>query len=436
MSRQKFNDGQEVVFEDLNGLQARREQEAYDRVILEIIQRSKNAFFGDSFIVSRVSSTQLSSLSGNGFQEDLTVSAEEPVQRLMFKGTATALNITAPDGVNDRIDIVVIQANRVDGPTEARKFKNASTDVITTENLITTDDWLATIQLVDGTPSGSPVAPATPAGFIKIAEVVVTAVTGIAVSGAITDTRTLMPLGASSTIDSLAFVRLTTSATLTLQQAFSETDALLKDGKADTNILQDSVTDPAVPVGALSLKLFNKGGLLFTREPGGPVTPVGGGGGGGGGGANWIGDALEVVEFGESVKKFAQADAAKEQLYIKVPQSYLVGRQIKIFLGHYSPSATNEFKMQVISSLIRKGQDAVNSTANQETNDSGDITNDNANEFRELAIDVTDATGLINAFAVSPGDLIRLDLTREAPAGTEDSADIRFIPSATEVTFI
>lgn len=439
MGSQKFNDGQEIVFEDLNALQARTRKELYDRVILELVQRAKNAMFGDSFLVSRVSSTQVSVNPGNGFQEDLTVDSEQPVQRLLYRAAAVPLTITAPDGVNDRIDLVVIKHNRADGPTESRKFKNASTDVITNENLVTTEDWEADVELVDGTPAGSPSAPAVPSGYIKLAEVYVTAVTGIAVSGALTDSRTLMPLGASATINSLAFGRLTQSAALTIQQAMEEIDDLLEDGQLDTNLFSDVVSDPAAPATNLQRIMYNKGGTLFVRESnpeGGAILPVGSGAGGGGGGANWVGDALEDEEYGEKVFKFAQSDSAELQLYIKVPQGYLSGRQIQAFLGGYSPSASNEWRMQIVSSLIRKGQDAVSSTANQETNNSGDILNDQADEFRELTIDVTDVSGQINGFSVSPGDLIRLELTRIAPNdGTEDTADVRFIPSTTEVKF-
>ncbi len=434
MTRQRYNDGQELVFEDLNAMQARREQEMYDRVVLEMLQRAKNAFFDDSFIVSRVSATQLSVNPGSGFQEDLTVSAEEPVQRLLHRAAAVPLNITAPDLVNDRIDIVVVQHNRADGPTESRKFKNAVSDVITNENLITTDDWQATVQIVDGTPAGSPSAPSTPSGFIKVAEVLVEAVTGIPASGALTDTRSLMPVGGSATINSLTFNRLTQSAALTLQQALTETDGFLQNGSLDRNDFLDLVTDPAAPA-VNNVRLYNKGGLLFIRENSGAVTPVGSGGGGGGGGANWLGDALEDEEFGEKVWKFEQGGSAVLTLFVKVPSAYIAGRQIQTFLGHFSSGAADNIRMQITASLVRKGQDTVDSTTNQEVNNSGDILLDQANEFRELTIDVSDATGQINGFAVSPGDMIRLELERIAPAGSENADDVRFMPSTTEVKF-
>ncbi len=435
MARQQYNDGQEIVFDDLNEEQALREQESYDRVVFELIQRAEDAFFDNGFLVSLNSPTAVNVNSGVGFQTETGLDVFEPEKRLLYKSAVTVLNITAPDVVNDRIDIVVVKNRRVDGATESRKFKNASTEVITNENLVTTNDWDADLQIVDGTPAGSPSVPATPAGFIKIAEVLVKAVAGIDNPSNITDTRTLMPIGASSTINSSAFVRLTQSAALTLQQAFAETDAFLKNGTLDDNIFVDSVSDPTAPGVAGEVKLYNKGELLFIRNQAGVITPVGSGAGGGGGGANWGGDALEAVEFEEKVFQFAEGDAAELDLYVKVPQGYLAGRQVQMFLGFYSPSNSDEFKMQAVTTLIRKNQDAIDSTANQETDDTGDFTNTVANQYREGVLDLSTPTGQINGFAVSPGDLLRVELTRIAPGGSDDSADIRFVPSSTEVKF-
>lgn len=435
MPRRQFNDGMEVIFGDFNKMGASVERELYDRVIYELIQRQEDAFFDDGFLTSFSSTTQVSVKAGVGFQTDLTQVDPEPVRRLLYRDANVSLNISSPDLTNDRIDLVVAKALRVDGDTESRKFKDASSSVISNQNLIVSNDWEAELLMVDGTPSGSPVAPAVPAGYIAIAEVYVSAVTGIAGAGAITDVRTGMPLGASATINSLGYERLTAAAALTLQQAFDEVDALLKDSEWATNVVEDSVTDPAAPVNAGELKIYNKAGVLFTRDSSGSIAPLGSGGGGGGAGANWEGDALQVEEFGQSVYKYAAGDAAKMTLFVKVPEGYLAGRQVTMELGAYSPSASDEWKMQVVSTLIRQGQDAMDSVANQETNNTGDITNDNANEYRRLAMDVSTGVGQINGFAVNPGDLVKLELTRIAPAGTEDSADLRFIPSATEVKF-
>jgi hypothetical protein len=431
---QKFNDGQELVFEDFNKLQQRLLQEMYDRVLFELVDRTEDAFFDDSFLVGFLSSTSITVNAGLGFQTDATVDASEPQKRALYRASSPTVNLTPPDASLDRIDIVCVKHARVDGPTESRKFKNASTLVITNENLVTTEDWEAEILVVAGTPDASPVAPATPAGYIKIAELDVTAVSGLAGAGAITDNRTQMPIGAIANLNTLGYNRLTAAASVPLSTLMAEIDGFLQNGSLDRNDFLDLVSDPTAPA-ANNLRLYNKGGVLFTRNNAGDVVPVGSGGGGGGGGANWLGDALEATEFGQQVWQFQQNAGQTLSLYIKIPQGYLPGRQITAYLGIYSPGATDNVQMRLTSSLIRKDVDAIDSVANQEINDSGDVLLDNANEFRELALDVTTAIGQINSFGVNPGDMVKLELQRIAPSGSENTQDIRFIPSSTEVVF-
>ena len=435
MSRVNTADGQEIVFEDINKISSLLQQELYDRVIKEMLQRQIDGFFDDSFIVGFVSSTSVSVNKGLGFQEDTGGAAEEPTLKPIYLATNTNQVITAPDLVNDRIDILTVKHNLADGNTDTRKFKNASSGVITNETFTIDKDWSVTFNVVAGTPSGSPVAPAVPAGEIKIAEMYVTAVTGMAGAGAITDSRSLLPVGGNVTVNTAGLTRLTASSATLLQQLMSEIDAFLVSGLQEYTDFVDQVTDPAAPA-ASRLRVYNKGQNMFSREPGGAVSPLGGGAGGGGGGANWVGDALEAEEFNEAVRQFAQSDTQQLDLYVKVPQGYLTGRQIQMFLGFYSPDTANDVRLQTVTSLIRKGQDAVDSSTNQHTANTGDLTlSAPANEYREGTVDLTDASGLINGAAVTAGDLLRVELTREAPAGTEATSDVRFIPSSTEVKF-
>jgi hypothetical protein len=441
MARQQYNDGQEVVFEDYNRMQARREQEVYDRVIYEMVDRQEDAFFGDGLKANFSTPTSVVITPGIGFQTDATVDSWEPQKRLLYRGSGPVLNLSSPDGALDRIDVVSVKHARADGATESRKFKDAGTLVISNQNLVTTNEWEADFTITPGTPAASPVAPATPAGEVKVAELYVTAVTGMAGSGAVTDSRNLMPINASALVNTLGFERLTASSGESVQSLMAELDALMKDSKWNTNILADSVSDAAAPANAGEKVLYLKGDLLFMRDSvpdGSAITPVGSGGGGGGG-LIWqepSGSApLKVEENEQEVYLYEQSQSQELVVYIKVPESYIAGRQIKANLASYSPSSADDWKMQLVSTLIRQNLDAISSTVNQETNDSGDQVNSVANQYRNLLINVTDGVGAINGVSVSAGDLLKLELTREAPAGTEDTADIRFVATSTEVRF-
>ena len=141
-------------------------------------------------------------------------------------------------------------------------------------------------------------------------------------------------------------------------------------------------------------------------------------------------------KFSEKVKRFTQGDSQSETLYVKIPQGYLAGRQIQMFLGFYSPSVSDEFRMDVTTSLVRNDVDAINSSANQHISNSGDLINaGTANKYRSTTLDLTSPTGQLNSFAAQAGDILRVELTRGTPGGTDDSQDVRFIPSSTEVKF-
>lgn len=426
--RINFNDGQEVVFGDLNKIPQAHESEIYERVIYELMQRTENAFFSTGFKVSYVSPTSVSVNAGSGFQTDNTQVAPESKKRLLFLATSMTVNLAAADPTNNRIDIIVAKANRANGATELRKYKSPSS-VVSTESLVTTNDWASDVIKVDGTPSGSPVAPAIPAGYIKIAECLVTALTGMSGSGAVTDSRSLMPLGGGITIDTTGAVRITASATLPLLTAFMQLDTLAKFGLLNYNDFTDIVADPSAP-GANIMRTYNKAGVLYTRTAAG-IVPVALPNVGGL--ADWQGDSMHDTENNQRVREFTQGDTQKETLYVKVNQNYIPGRQMVMYLGHYSPSSSNQFKMQAVCTLIRKNTDAITTTTNQQTVNSGDITNTVANQYRELSFNLTDATGKINSVSLSVGDIVKVELTRIAPSGSEDTADIRMLPTTTEV---
>ena len=164
-----------------------------------------------------------------------------------------------------------------------------------------------------------------------------------------------------------------------------------------------------------------------------------GSGGGGGGGLRWNGadgtGPSEGEENGELVYFFEASLANKLTVWLKIPQSYPGGQPIQMYHSLYSTSTANNFKMQTASYLVRKNQDAVTSTVNAHTTNTGDLLNTVASQYREITTDITDSSGLINGVAVSAGDLVRIDLSRIGATGTEDSAEVRFVPSSTEVTF-
>lgn len=227
MARRHWNDGQEITLEDLNAIPKAIERAFYDRVIYEMLSRKTDAFFQDSLKVNFASNTQVTVLAGLGFYNDSSQANPEPTKRPLYLGSNATASISTPDPTNNRIDLIVATPAVVDDITATRKFKDAIDETVSDQSLVVQKDWQASISVVEGTPSGSPVAPSVPAGSIKLAEVLVTAVTGISGSGAITDAREKMPIGGDGTIDTTAFNVLTASGATAISTLFSEIDTIL-----------------------------------------------------------------------------------------------------------------------------------------------------------------------------------------------------------------
>lgn len=189
MPRRQFNDGGELVYGDFSAISSSHEMEIYDRVLYELMKRQQNIVFGDSFAVTYQNGTTVQVKAGNGMQLDNTQVDPEPVTRLLRVASNTNLTVTTPNASQDRIDLVCIKADRATASTQSRNFKNASDGTVSVTSQIVETDWAADLQIVAGTPGGSPVAPSTPSGWLAIATLYVTAVTGVANQSAITDKR-------------------------------------------------------------------------------------------------------------------------------------------------------------------------------------------------------------------------------------------------------
>lgn len=436
--RRTFNEGQEVVFQDFDRISLAVMRTLNDRILFEMLQKKENAFFGDGMKVSYVGATSVSVAAGLGFQTDGTQTSPTPTKRLLYRGSSTSLNLEAPDASDDRIDIVCVRFAEVTEISENRKFKDATDSSISTQLFAVQKDEQAEFLVVAGTPDASPVAPSTPSGYIKIATLLVTAVSGLAGSGAVTDNRSVMPVGPELLLNTTGFNRLTAGATTALKTLIADIDALLHRGYF--NYLDvDEVDSPAAEPGSPSAdrqRLFYRDGVLYLKNSSGVKTPVGSGGGGGGG-AVWkpseaVGSIAEF-EFGNEIHKFTPSEGQKSVIWIKVPDTYVAGRQINASFNAYSPGTSGTWLLQTVATLIRTGTDAVSSTTNQRTSGNTAVTNDaTANKLKAVIADITSSSGQINSVGVQPGDLIKIEISR--PSGT-DTEDTRFIPSSTEFKF-
>ena len=195
--RQQFNVGQEIISQDLNSLQSRVEKGIYDRLLYQLMGRKTDAFFKDSFEVLRLSAFSFTVKAGVGFQT-ISTDSKEPNRKPLVRDADVTFSIDTPDSSNPRIDIIVVRHGRFNAETESRKFKDEFTDAISNQNFTVATDWQAELQYIAGTPNASPVAPATPVGWIKLADILVSTSVGIVDQSSITDSRSLLPFATST----------------------------------------------------------------------------------------------------------------------------------------------------------------------------------------------------------------------------------------------
>lgn len=214
------------------------------------------------------------------------------------------------------------------------------------------------------------------------------------------------------------------------------------EGTLSTNIAQlssrvENYTDAGKPAaGAAGRIIYLTDLQTFMGDNGTAFSSLGGGGAGGS--LKWIedGPSAELIkEANLEVYSFSSGDAGVQALYaaVRVPTSYISGRQIKMKLPVYSIDSSGTFLIQSIATLVRMGTDTFSSTANQRTSTNTAITatGGNQNIPQSVLLDLTDTTGKVNGVSVSAGDYIIVKLQR----GTDTStSDVRALTFASEVT--
>lgn len=267
--RQNFNVGQEIISEDLNSLQSRLERGIYDRIIYEILQRKSNGFFQNGLKVLYQSSTDVVVKAGLGFQEANT-GTKDPLRKPVVLDADLTVAINSPDSSNPRIDIICVRQGRYNSENENRKFKDEFANAISTQSFTVATDWKAEVLYVAGSPAGSPVAPATPSGYILLAEISVAASTGIASQASISDKRALLPFAISTSATGSNEYDAVVGDVLQSGVTHSDLKAALDNAQDGWKILvlQDEEIDTTPIVLNNNVEIIFKRGVTFTRGTG------------------------------------------------------------------------------------------------------------------------------------------------------------------------
>lgn len=162
------------------------------------------------------------------------------------------------------------------------------------------------------------------------------------------------------------------------------------------------------------------------------------GGGGGASGLDWNTDEGAALEVTNGVKSYSFAplsdlDGAQvNKVFVKVPETYAAGTQIKLYLYIYSESTSGTNLIQTNTYLVRAATDAMDSTTNYHASGNSAVSVSGTSKVpQKITLNLTDASGEINSVAVSASDLLRIELER----GTDtDTGNIEVLMSM-EISF-
>lgn len=153
---------------------------------------------------------------------------------------------------------------------------------------------------------------------------------------------------------------------------------------------------------------------------------------------NWIEDAnaaIPLIENQNLVYLFSQVLGQSLYSWIKVPIGYASGTQLKLRFLWYCPNNSGTVLIKTVSTLIRSGTDLMSSTTNQRTSTNTAVTLSAAtvNIPQAVIADVSSSTGTINSVAISAGDLVKIQITRDSTDTCPSDASL--IANAVEVTY-
>lgn len=184
-----FDDFERMVIEDFEDLQLRQYKSFHDEFLGRLFVGDGEGFIEEGLKVTYSSATQVSITAGRGYMTDTTVIGQEPVIKPLDLVANISKTVSAAHATLNRIDIVVATVLEETEYSENRDIKTGGTGPIVTTFTAKGKYYTGIFNVVGGTPNASPVAPSVPAGYVKLAELFVTAAVGLAGASAVTDYR-------------------------------------------------------------------------------------------------------------------------------------------------------------------------------------------------------------------------------------------------------
>ncbi|MCI0346890.1 MAG: hypothetical protein L0221_15840 [Chloroflexi bacterium] len=179
-----WSTGEKITSADLNEVGTMALQSLFNGVLARLVQSDVDGdpiegFVGDDCLVTVSADLTLDIAAGFGVFYDTTAADEfGTVLKPICVPATFQVTLGARDATNLRVDIVCLAPAITDDQSESRNVKDPSDGSLSTTSVNKRRQLYYASQVVAGTPAASPTAPATPSGYIKLAECRVPATAG------------------------------------------------------------------------------------------------------------------------------------------------------------------------------------------------------------------------------------------------------------------
>lgn len=188
MRRRIFSDYERILATDLSLISNEIYSTVLDRLLYRLFDSTSGAVLGTGLEVTRVTATSVSVAAGEAIVKRTTYPAGEPAVVNASLDAPVTLNIAAAHATLGRIDIVVLTPTDTSVLSQVRDVRTEGGGDVYQTTVDKVKEYRGTVSIVTGTAAGSPAAPATPAGSLKLANISVTPANGILDQTAIVET--------------------------------------------------------------------------------------------------------------------------------------------------------------------------------------------------------------------------------------------------------
>jgi len=191
-----FNEFEKLHFQDLNDAQKAIQSGVYDSFLQ--LFNNESGFLRSSFAPIRQSATTLRLSKGIAFFYDSSQTGFNTKYRPIILSDNLDLTIgsaswsAAPTAPNKRVDVIAIKPKLSVAAQSIRKVKSGGTGPIVNQLIDKSFEFTYEVKVIPGEPGLSPEAAPVPAGYMTVAEILVTGGSGIVSTADILDLRNIL----------------------------------------------------------------------------------------------------------------------------------------------------------------------------------------------------------------------------------------------------